>query len=781
MRGRLDLVNNNNYDNTVYEFKIKPQREVYYSEDTCWGVYRFFTLDSIPECEDVSDPFMNNDSDNKPVYSGSLVGNVQRLLINTEYHVRAVLVYNNKYKKYDYKPLSVTSEVPRSQKDQQTFLRAIVTELQADNILTEYPNVVDDVVHNREIDYNRIKGIGENTWSRIKNKILDNYVLSDIISLLAPLGITSLMISKLLEKEPNPVLLKQKLLSNPYAMTECDGLGFKRVDSMALKINPDLKESRYRTVEYIKHFFNSLGEDEGSTYTTLKKLDEAIIDNIFECYDIYQNIIQENRENETLLCLIDDENECEEIEQMGVTKNVKKTYVCLKSRLNQELKIINMLKSLDIADSPLNIDVEKGIKEAEEKQGFLYTDEQRENIRNICKHNVSFVSGLAGCGKTTLVRGVLLTYSLGKNIVSCCALSAKAAQRMRDATGFDAQTIHSLLGYGKEGFTFKEDNPLYTNVVVVDEASMVNVPIFYALLSALRSGTRIIIVGDDGQLPPIGYGNTFHDMLNCDLFYRCKLTKIMRQAEKSGIISDSIKIRDNKNPLDIPKLKVVTGELQDMTYMFRDNRDGMRDLAIDLYMKSIEKDGVDNTIIVTPCKQDRVNSTFEINKIIQDKLIPKTVENMVSGNKEFRIGAKVIQRKNDREKGILNGDIGYVIDIIADRNNKMLVVDFNSHIVKLKQGDLNSLELAYALTCHVTQGSGYKNVIVLIDMTHYKLLDSCLLYTAITRAEKKCLLIAEPKAFTQCITHKASNRSTITDLLIKNGLIAKYLDSKILK
>ena len=142
------MVNNNSYDNTVYEFKMKPQREVYYNEDNCGGVDKFFTLDNIPECEDVSDPFMNSDGDNKPVYSGSLVGNVQKLLINTEYNVRAILVYNSKYKKYDYKPLSVTSEVPHSQEDQQTFLRAIVTELQADNILAEYPNVVDDVIHN---------------------------------------------------------------------------------------------------------------------------------------------------------------------------------------------------------------------------------------------------------------------------------------------------------------------------------------------------------------------------------------------------------------------------------------------------------------------------------------------------------------------------------------------------------------------------------------------------------------------------------------------------------
>ena len=235
----------------------------------------------------------------------------------------------------------------------------------------------------------------------------------------------------------------------------------------------------------------------------------------------------------------------------------------------------------------------------------------------------------------------------------------------------------------------------------------------------------------------------------------------MRQAEKSGIVTDAAKIRENISPLDRPELKVSTGELNDMTYMFRDNREGMRELAIKLYLKAIEQSGVDNTIIITPCKQNRTNSTFEINNIIQDELIPDTVQSIKFGIKEFRVGAKVIQRSNNYDLNVFNGEVGFITDIFKCDGKNMVRIDFgNGKIIDFEQSLLADVELAYALTCHLTQGSEYQNVICIIDNTHYKLLDSCLLYTAITRAKKKCLLIAEPSAFRRCIQNKASDRNT---------------------
>ena len=188
-------------------------------------------------------------------------------------------------------------------------------------------------------------------------------------------------------------------------------------------------------------------------------------------------------------------------------------------------------------------------------------------------------------------------------------------------------------------------------------------------------------------------------------------------------------------------------------------------------MKASENDGYDETIILTPCKKDRTNSSFEINNIIQDMLIPSgTVQEIKYGQKVFRIGSKVIQRANNYDKNVFNGETGYITDIIPavkDKTDTEVLIDFGDKKLSFSQEELANIELAYCLTCHLTQGSGFKNVIILIDNTHYKLLDRCMLYTAITRAKKKCALIAEPSAFQRCLTVKASQRNTWLSLISK--------------
>ena len=731
-----------NTEKEVYEFTIVPQSERYYNDDSSYGVYTFTTTDNIPEYYNcVLDPF----SDEKEQVKGStLTGKMQQLILGMEYKVKATLEYNTKYKSYNYVPILVATTIPKTYEQQANFLKTQVTTLQAKNILSVYPNIVEDVMQNKDVDISLIKGVGEITWEQIKSKILDNYIISDVLSMLQPLGVTYAVIKKLIADEPNPTILKQKLIENPYIMTRVHGLGFKKVDDLALKLNPDLCVSEKRVVAFIRYHLNTIGEDLGHTWITQNELDNAIRDNIYECYDIYENFIVKEKQNNLFLYFQDD--------KIGIA-----------SKRHYEISVLNILKDLNNFDSTLQVFIDKGISEAEQEQGFVYTDEQKEHIVKMCSQNVVLLSGLAGTGKTTILRAVLKIY---KNYsIGCCALSAKAAQRITEATGCPASTIHRLLGFKKLGFTYDSSNRLPYDVIVIDEASMINASIFYSLVSAVKEGAKVIICGDDGQLPPIGYGNIFHDLLEMNVFTSCKLTKILRQAEKSGIITDSKKIRHNENPLKYPQLKVVTGELQDMTYMFRDNREGMRELALKFYFKTIEKDGVDDTIIITPCKQSRCNSSEEINRIIQETLIPKTADKILFGNKEFRVGAKVIQRANNYEKNVFNGEIGYIKDIYNSGKQKMIKVDFNNKMIDFTQSELASLELAYALTIHVTQGSGYKNVIVIIDNTHFKLLDNCLLYTGLTRAKTKCLLLAEPSAYKRCIEHRASARNTWLSLL----------------
>ena len=363
--------------------------------------------------------------------------------------------------------------------------------------------------------------------------------------------------------------------------------------------------------------------------------------------------------------------------------------------------------------------------------------------------------------------------------VSCCALSAKAAQRITEATGFPASTIHRLLQCQGDEFSHNKLNPLPCDVLLVDEFSMINTKIALSLMSAVKEGTRVIICGDNRQLPPIGYGNIFNDLLNLKnhIYSVYKLTKVHRQAEDSGILVDANKIRDGIDPIPIKEIRVESGKNKDMVYRFGESREGLRRMAIKSYLNAVKTNGLDNVVIITPRKDKCINSVTEINNIIQENLIPNSSKEIKYINQVYKVGAKIIQRVNNYEKEVFNGEIGTLVDIIfADSGNindsvikceyKNITNEKEKRTVEYDYKELEQIQLAYALTVHLSQGSGYNCVIAIIDNTDYILLDNCLLYTALTRAKKKCLLLAEPSAYKRAIkTNHTISRQTWLSLM----------------
>lgn len=242
------------------------------------------------------------------------------------------------------------------------------------------------------------------------------------------------------------------------------------------------------------------------------------------------------------------------------------------------------------------------------------------------------------------------------------------------------------------------------------------------------------------------------------------------KAEKSGILVDANIIRENENPItETLQSRIIHGELKDIVYMFRNNRESLFNIAIKTFLKSIEEDGLDNVVIAVPRKQGCLNSAFEINKFIQNKLLSKEKKSISYGDNIFKLGAKVMQTVNDYEKNVFNGEIGYITKIDNSYENKKpetyCVITFETPDGKKKditysKKELASLDLAYALTVHKLQGSGRKTVIGIVDNTHYQLLDNCMLYTLLTRAKKRCLLLAEPQAFMKCIRTSHNRRNT---------------------
>lgn len=735
-----------------YTFELTPDYEMFYSDSSSFGVYKFNTKSELPHLTGNPDLF-----DHTVTYSGVLSGRMQKLYLGDTYNVVAKPVYNKKYSNWQYEPISIQAAVPKSEEQQRAFLRSILTEKQTDTLMAAYPNIVEDIMDGKDdVDLSKLNGIGETTYGIIKKKIIDNYVISDILAMLQPLGVTIRTIKSLEKWEANPVLLKKQLIQNPYILTKIRGFGFKKVDTLALKINPESKCSKERLEAYIVYYLQEVGETYGHTWVTMDTLKSNVRDNVIECIDLFDKYIDDDQVKENPLLEIGEGN------KIGL-----KRYYNVEQYIFNKVTEMKNIEPIAVTEDNIN----DGLKEAEDKQGFELTEEQREVVINSFKNNITIISGKAGCGKTASIRSILTIYSKAGYQIGCCALSAKAAMVIRESTGFPATTIHRMLGcQGANKFKYNKDNPLPFNVLFIDEGSMISADIFYLIFQAIKSQTKLIICGDNGQLPPIGYGNIFNDLLGMGEYLNCyELTKVMRQAADSGITSDANVIRSGNNPIGKPELKIVTGKLKDMTYMFRDDRDVLNKLAIKAYMGAIKTYGVDDVLIGVPRKKDCINSTGRINEAIQELLLPDETRMITYGTRRYKLGAKVIQKVNNYEKNVFNGDVGYITDIsVTMRDGQKLntfTVEYKSgedtKTIEYEQGEVDQIDLAYAMTIHSLQGSGYKAVIIVIDNTHFALLDNCLLYTAITRAKKKCLLLAEPYAFKKCISeNKTAKRQT---------------------
>ena len=740
----------------ILKFKATITYCRYYNEDSTWGVYGFATEDEIPHFTTetkIDLPFEDKKAGNPNRKLSSLAGKMQELVVGGEYMIKATYKCDKTYG-HQYNPISVYALIPQTRESQLMFLQSIISPWLAENLINAYPNVVNDVANGtlKEIDYDLVKGVREFTWNKIKEKIINNYLISDIITMLKPLGVTYTMIKKLLFDEPNPVLLKQQLEDNPYLLTKINGLGFKKVDNLALKLKPEFINSTERLVAFIKYYFTDLGDSKGHTWCSVKILNSAISNNVPECVDKVDWLL----ENNEFLHIEDDK-------------------VGLKYYYDIEMQIYNLLLEKSKKQTDINISdekIEQAIKHAEEEQGFEYVIEQLDTIKKSLHRTISLITGKAGTGKTSIMRAIVKAYTENQFTLTASALSAMAAQRITEATSFPAMTIHRTLGcMGLNEFSFNKDNHMITSVAFLDEGSMVNASLFLHWLEAIDDNTRIIISGDHKQLPPIGFGNVFSDLIEMfDDSVVSKLVKPMRQAEKSGILVDANLIRENINPIT-EKLqpRIIHGELQDMYYMFRNNRQSLFDIAVKTFLKSVDSDGIDNVVIAVPRRKDCLNSTNELNKVIQEKLLGDVLQSISGFENEFKLGAKVMQTVNDYDKNVFNGEIGYITEISeryeGKKKEEYCVVTYTDifgkdKLIEYTKKELAALDLAYAMTVHKLQGAGRKIVIGIIDNTHHQLLDNCMLYTLLTRAKKRCLLLAEPQAFLQCIRTSHNKRNT---------------------
>jgi len=414
--------------------------------------------------------------------------------------------------------------------------------------------------------------------------------------------------------------------------------------------------------------------------------------------------------------------------------------------------------------------------------GFEYCFTVPSSMLVLRRNDKIFITG--NCGKTSSVSGVLK--ALPSINFAQCSLSGKAASNLEDVTGKKGYTIHRLLGYNpSEGFIYNKERPLSYDMIILDEISMVGGELFLSLLEAIPSGSKLIMLGDHNQLSSIGTMNILKDLLNNYLMPRQILTKIHRQAQRSAIITESFKVKDGEQITGRNFNGIETrGELQDFTLDIYDDKNDTLKKIIHHFEKEYERlQDINKIQIIVPMRERGDCSAFNINNKIQDIYNPLDVGDKFLKLKrfgkdlEFRIGDKVINRKNSygvydirfNKKDIFNGYIGIISNI--DEKGKSVTINFNNEEVGeivITGEQLQYIELAYCVTTHLFQGSQCDTVIVGLDYSSYKLLSKELIYTAMSRAQKKLILCAENKALRYAISESSVS--------IKQTFLSSFLD-----
>lgn len=370
------------------------------------------------------------------------------------------------------------------------------------------------------------------------------------------------------------------------------------------------------------------------------------------------------------------------------------------------------------------------------------TAQQRSAVLAALANKVSVLTGGPGTGKTTALRTLISALEALKATFALASPTGRAAKRLSESTGYPASTIHRLLGYNpSEGFLYDESNPLDVDVVIVDEASMLDLLLFYSLLKALRPATHLLLVGDVDQLPSVGAGNVLQDVIASGVAHVTRLQKIFRQGEHSHIVFNAHRVNQGDMPL-------MNNQSDDFFFFSVDNPQQAADLVVDLVVNRLPQrfgyDPFDDIQVIAPMYRGPAG-VIALNQALQAALNgSKWVAEKRIGGQLFRVGDKVMQTRNDYEKDIFNGDIGRVHAFNFDNDNMQVVID--GRIITYDFIEAEALMLAYCISTHRSQGSEYPAVVIPLLTQHYMMLQRNLLYTAITRAKQTVVLVGSHQA-----------------------------------
>lgn len=726
----------------------------------------------------------------------TILGELHELTIGVDYEIVAV-EQTTKYG-ISYKVLNIKRDMPTTAEDMYLFLSEILTPNQARVLYENYPDIVQRVKEGRldDIDLNKLKGIKEYTFNVIKNKIIENFCLADlVIEFQGYLNLS--IIKKIYNKYASIDVLKAKLRADPYkCLCGLAGVGFKTADGLLLdmekaskaniskgkkpiiEFETDLISSPQRCLSCLLYLLNE-NETEGHTKMNLADLRKACMQLVPSCSHHF----------------------VEAVKSPEIYYNKNDMDVALKRTHDIEYQIAQtLLRELKNNYNVWDYDVEK----YRTVNGAVLSDEQIQAVSNVCKYSISILNGAGGTGKSFSTQAVINMLKDHNKAFKLFSPTGKAAKVLADYTKESAATIHRGLGYMPvDHWTFNADHKLCCDIVIIDEFSMVDIHLFKRVIDAIDfKTTKLLMIGDNAQLPSVSCGNLLHDFMETKLIPTVTLTKVFRYGE-GGLMKVATDVRFCKTYLTSAMKSQMThfGENRDYTFV---------DLAsevipqnvVGLYKKLLSMGNSIENIQVLTAKNVGDCGTVVLNNMIQKVANPNygSSDCMKVGDTTYYQGDLIIQKINnykaeldvnhlsDWERQyyvandeaptafIANGETG----IIREIYNSYVIIDFDGIFVKYYRNDMTMIGLGYSITIHKSQGSSIDNVILCTPQSHIFMLNSNLLYVGLTRMKKKCFHLGTLTSVNQAIGKKANlTRNTFMQQLLLNMTEDEYMTTSI--
>ena len=602
----------------------------------------------------------------------------------------------------------------------------------AKRIVKKFEKETLDIIEQEVEKLTEVDGIGRKRIEMIKKAWADQKEIRQVMIFLQSHGVSSAYATKIFKTYGTESI--EVVQENPYRLaTDIFGIGFLTADRIAEKLG-FAKDSELRAEAGILYVLHQLA-DEGHVYYPFQPL----VNKCQEILEVDQEILSRalTSLNAEKKIVIDDLQEKE-------SKADYQAVYLAKFHLS-ETNIAARLKALINAPKSIRpIDPDKALKWVQKQLDITLASKQIDAVRRAVTDKVLVITGGPGTGKTTIVNAILKIFVKSGVKLLLAAPTGRGAKRMSEATGYEAKTIHRLLEYSiqKGGFQKNDQTPLKCDLLIIDEASMIDTILMHHLLKAIPPRATFILVGDVNQLPSVGAGNVLHDIIASGAVPVMELNEIFRQARESLIIVNAHKINQGL----MPAFKPSGHKLADFYFIEQEEPEKVLGIILELVKERIPKrfgfDPIDDIQVLTPMHKGMVGAG-NLNLELQNALNPGP-DSLSRGGKNFRINDKVMQVQNDYEKEVFNGDLGRIVRINLEAQE--VTIDFDGKKVPYDYPDLDEVVLAYAISIHKSQGSEYPAVVIPILTQHYVLLQRNLIYTAVTRGKKLVVMVGSKRA-----------------------------------